>query len=68
MTAQLTMHSRKLDQPGRYTVTLECADDLTDDELILMLEFFKAELFATQNHERGDAVERNARFRTWCSL
>lgn len=22
--------------PGRYTVTVECADDLTDDEIIMM--------------------------------
>jgi hypothetical protein len=43
-------------------------DQLTDDELILMLEFFKAEVFATQNHERGDASEKAARFRTWISL
>jgi hypothetical protein len=68
MAAQPTMTSKRFHHPGRYAITLECADDVTDDELILMLEFFKAELFGTQNHERGDDAERKARFRTWLSL
>jgi hypothetical protein len=63
-----TMGQKQIELPGRYAITLEAADDLTDDELILMLEFFKAELFALQNHERGDDAERQTRFRTWLTL
>jgi hypothetical protein len=62
------MGRKQVEMPGRYSIAIECADDLTDNELILMLEFFKAELFSLQNLDRGDDAERKARFRTWMAL
>jgi hypothetical protein len=62
------MKRKQIDMPGRYSITIEAADDLADNELVLMLEFVKAELFSLQNHDRGDDAERKARFRTWMTL
>ena len=62
MEATTKLGNKRLEEPGRYAITIECADDLSDNELILMLEFFKAEVFGLQDHNRGDEAERKARF------
>ncbi len=48
MAATNKMGRSRFVLPGRYAVTVECADDLTDDELNTMEASFQAEVFRLQ--------------------
>lgn len=44
---------KRFEMPGRYAVTVQCADDLTDDEMIRMEAFFEAAVALLQKDRRG---------------
>jgi hypothetical protein len=40
-------------KPGRFTVTIDCADDLTNDEIIRMEAVIEAKVCLLQKQKRG---------------
>ena len=40
-------------KPGRFTVTIDCANDLTDDEIIRMGAVIEAKVCLLQKQKRG---------------
>jgi hypothetical protein len=44
--------------PGRCIVSVECADDLTDDEIIMMEAWFEAKVSLLQKKTRGYTDEQ----------
>ena len=40
-------------KPGRFDVTIECADDLTNDEIIRMEAVIEAKVCLLQKQKRG---------------
>lgn len=55
------MGRRRLTEPGRYAISIECAHDLTHDEFCLLLELFKGEILTLQNHIWGRPPEHPKR-------
>ena len=47
-------------QPGRFAVTIECADDLTNDEIIRLEAAIEAKVCLLQKHRRGYTAEHFA--------
>jgi hypothetical protein len=43
---------------GRYSVSLECADDLTADERSMLEAWFETEVRLLQRHDRGYTDEQ----------
>ena len=60
MDATNKMGRTRFGVPGRYSVTIECADDLTDEELIMMDAWFEAKVSLLQKHQRGYTDEQAA--------
>lgn len=44
-------------RPGRFAITIECADDLTNDEIIRMEAVLEAKVCLLQKHRRGYTPE-----------
>lgn len=58
MNEKTKLACQRIDQPGRYAVTLVCADDLTDDEIIALEARIEAKLCLLQKRDRGyDAAQ-----------
>jgi hypothetical protein len=53
MTTHSRFSSQQIDKPGRYAVTVVCADDLTDDEIIELEAVIEAKVCLLQQHRRG---------------
>jgi hypothetical protein len=51
---------QQIARPGRITVTIECADDLTDDEIIQMEAAIEAQICVLQKHRRDYTPEHVA--------
>jgi hypothetical protein len=47
----------RLVQPGRFALTIECADDLTNDEIIRLEAALEAKVCLLQKHRRGYTAE-----------
>ena len=58
MDIDTTMGRRRLTEPGRYAISIECAHDLSRDEFDLLLELFKGEILTLQNHIWGRLPEQ----------
>ena len=58
MDASTTCRRTEFGIPGRYTVAVECADDLTDDEIIMMEAWFEAKVSLLQKKTRGYTDEQ----------
>jgi hypothetical protein len=54
--------SKRIEVPGRYAVTVECADDLTNDEIIRMEAAIEAHVCLLQKNARGYRIEHVAAF------
>lgn len=59
---QQAMGSKRFEMPGRYAVTVECADDLTDDEIIMMEAWFESTVSRLQRDDRGYTDEQAAQW------
>jgi hypothetical protein len=57
-----TTHFRRdrLIKPGRFAITIECADDLADDEIIRMEAALEAKVCLLQKKKRGYKPEHVA--------
>jgi hypothetical protein len=58
MGADTGFRSAQFGLPGRYAVTVECADDLTDDEIIMMEAWFETKISLLQKEKRGYTEEQ----------
>lgn len=47
-------------KPGRYAVTFECVDNLTEDEIITLQARLEVELCMLQRNHRGYTAEHAA--------
>jgi len=47
----------QLVKPGRFAITIACADDLTDDEIIRIEATLEAKVCLLQRHRRGYTAE-----------
>jgi hypothetical protein len=58
MNGKSKLACQRIDKPGRYAVTLVCADDLTDDEIIVLEARIEAKVCLLQRQDRGyDAAQ-----------
>lgn len=62
MDANASFRSDQFGVPGRYAVTVECADDLTDDEIIAMEAWLEAKVSLLQRKKRGYTREHALRW------
>jgi hypothetical protein len=62
MEADTGFRSDQFGLPGRFAVTVECADDLTDDEIIVMEAWFEAKVSLLQKKKRGYTEEQALRW------
>ena len=58
MDATNKMGRTRFGVPGRYSVTIECADGLTDEEIIMMDAWFEVKVSLLQEHHRGYTDEQ----------
>jgi hypothetical protein len=54
----------RIEQPGRFAITIECADDLTNDEIIRMEAVIEAQVCLLQKQKRGYTPEHVAPWRS----
>ncbi len=60
MTTNANYRRQRIEKPGRYAVTVECADDLTNDEIIRMEAVIEAQVCLLQKNARGYKAEHVA--------
>jgi hypothetical protein len=58
MKAETNLKSDQFSMAGRYAVTVQCADDLTDDEIIMMEAWFETKVSLLQKSTRGYTDEQ----------
>ena len=58
MDATTKMGRKQFGMPGRYAVTVECADDLSPDERTMLEAWFEKEVSQLQRHDRGYTDEQ----------
>jgi hypothetical protein len=58
MKAETNLKSDQFNMAGRYAVTVQCADDLTDDEIIMMEAWFETKVSLLQKKTRGYTDEQ----------
>jgi hypothetical protein len=60
MNTNANFNRERIEQPGRFAVTIECADDLTNDEIIRMEAVIEAQVCLLQRQKRGYRPEHVA--------
>jgi hypothetical protein len=53
MSTNHQFNSTRIVKPGRFSVTIDCADDLTEDEIIRMETIIEAKVCLLQKQKRG---------------
>jgi hypothetical protein len=62
MGASLTLAKDRFEMPGRFAATIECADDLTPEEITMAIAWFEAKVSLLQRRERGYTDEEAIRW------
>jgi hypothetical protein len=60
MNTNVNFNRQRIGKPGRFAVTIECADDLTNDEIITMEAVIEAQVCLLQKQKRGYKAEHVA--------
>jgi hypothetical protein len=60
MTTNAHFRRDRIVKPGRFAILIECADDLTNDEIIRMEAALEATVCLLQKHRRGYTPEHVA--------
>jgi hypothetical protein len=60
MNANATFTRQRIEEPGRFAIAIECADDLTNDEIICLEALIEAQVCLLQKHTRGVTTEHVA--------
>lgn len=60
MNANANFNRERIVKPGRFAVTIECADDLTEDEIVRMEAVIEAQVCLLQKQKRGYKPEHVA--------
>ena len=60
MNANATFTRQRIEEPGRFAIAIECADDLTNDEIIRMEAVIEAQVCLLQRQKRGYRPEHVA--------
>jgi hypothetical protein len=60
MTTNAHFRRDRIVQPGRFAIASECADDLTNDEIIRIEAALEAKVCLLQKHRRGYTPEHVA--------
>jgi hypothetical protein len=60
----MEFNRERIVQPGRFAITIECADDLTNDEIIRMEAVIEAQVCLLQKQKRGYTPEHVAPWRS----
>jgi hypothetical protein len=60
MSTQGQFNRERIEQPGRFAITIEVADDLTTDEILRLEAAVEAQVCLLQRHKRGYRPEHLA--------